>query len=99
MTASEMRMSDWSSDVCSSDLLSRYRNSCIYAETAPFARHCHRVAERVSLLPARLDDGGWGHLRSACHASYDGERDALARNMASAGRRIVSARKQSDHAR
>src|SRR3546814_4035853 len=31
-TAYEMRISDWSSDVCSSDLLGRHRHQCQYLE-------------------------------------------------------------------
>src|SRR3546814_3724286 len=31
-TAYEMRISDWSSDVCSSDLLDRNRTQCIFAD-------------------------------------------------------------------
>src|SRR3546814_5509992 len=52
-TAYEMRISDWSSDVCSSDLLARLVHALLR-----FARerlHAHRVAERIGqLAPHRL---------------------------------------------
>src|SRR3546814_2330137 len=42
-TAYEMRISDWSSDVCSSDL----------AVGGPAARHCHRQLDRRAASLAR----------------------------------------------
>src|SRR3546814_8261528 len=52
-TAYEMRISDWSSDVCSSDLLSfRYREG---AGDAPLGTALHRIAVRPARRAAPVD--------------------------------------------
>src|SRR3546814_4482169 len=51
-----MRISDWSSDVCSSDLAERLRGPGIYLHTGPFLSHIRTavpaVAEGIALLYA-----------------------------------------------
>src|SRR3546814_7455824 len=55
-TAYEMRISDWSSDVCSSDLLSRLQLCLAAAGAQPRRRRrrAHRAAADLSLPRARL---------------------------------------------
>src|SRR3546814_5023992 len=55
-TAYEMRISDWSSDVCSSDLAGRCHS---YAVIAPLARDDFLfvgMAQRIVVVPHQLDD-------------------------------------------
>src|SRR3546814_9105658 len=55
-TAYEMRISDWSSDVCSSDLLefgeSTQINTPVTFEFSDEQGHKHRVEKRLLILPA-----------------------------------------------
>src|SRR3546814_3423372 len=55
-TAYEMRISDWSSDVCSSDLLARLTTEVYLSDMVPamkpsdaYAKMAHREAERVDI--------------------------------------------------
>src|SRR3546814_2374402 len=71
-TAYEMRISDWSSDVCSSDLLARRAGD---ADDAAMAARARRDAERVQRGGAvgdadvRMVD--WGFADDACGARRD----------------------------
>src|SRR3546814_21008767 len=52
-TAYEMRISDWSSDVCSSDLASPTRNGPYLCGGGPFALRMIRCGRRFESLPSR----------------------------------------------
>src|SRR3546814_4257181 len=73
-TAYEMRISDWSSDVCSSDLCRRIARRAVCAE---LRRSAHRRGHRQSRLSAESTEG-WrttlGHdpPRPEVHRSGDG---------------------------
>src|SRR3546814_5647004 len=63
-TAYEMRISDWSSDVCSSDLLDRLGHRCL--------DHL-RVGARIA---ARYPDVGRDDVRELCHRNRRGGDEA-----------------------
>src|SRR3546814_6507765 len=73
-TAYEMRISDWSSDVCSSDLLrkamvrpSRY-SLCVSSLAAARLRGTGmRESEPAARIPDAIDPGGIAAIRSAAH--------------------------------
>src|SRR3546814_365737 len=56
-TAYEMRISDWSSDVCSSDLLDADRARSDHQQLRRHLRRHHRMAIGPDPLPVRLGEG------------------------------------------
>src|SRR3546814_11070089 len=89
-TAYEMRISDWSSDVCSSDLLAQAR-----IEQQPAARHGETVYRCDVSLPVRLQARGrrWPEGRRQRHGKITRRRKGrrLAPGERAADRRIALA--------
>src|SRR3546814_6608485 len=77
-----MRISDWSSDVCSSDLIGQMRAECgmkaspaivdAVGRARAHAPFLSLLLDREPALAAMLDEGGWPGLESA-RAEDDGQ--------------------------
>src|SRR3546814_5549291 len=74
-TAYEMRISDWSSDVCSSDLHRRYRGGMRQGVAARRRdlRACADLGAGIAFQNARQLTSGAAIHRSACKELVDGE--------------------------
>src|SRR3546814_20714653 len=70
-TAYEMRISDWSSDVCSSDLAAQHKRSADQGSQGLHGRPAYRPAGGQGFDPGgRPADGGQGDLRRSVPARY-----------------------------
>src|SRR3546814_4430992 len=82
-TAYEMRISDWSSDVCSSDLLQRFGQ--------PGGRHCQRAQRQPGepAMAAKKERGlpGSRHVRVSLKRRGEAPSEAKARRRGEAGER------------
>src|SRR3546814_2752995 len=73
MTAYEMRISDWSSDVCSSDLDAHHLELVQHRIDAEQARVAHQLPHRHHHLAEELDKGDQHLERLHCGAAHVGE--------------------------
>src|SRR3546814_3049737 len=68
-TAYEMRISDWSSDVCSSDLLDRIEADAVHPlddRQHHGRRHACRPQALMPVAQGRIDDADFGHALLDC---------------------------------
>src|SRR3546814_3198068 len=88
-TAYEMRISDWSSDVCSADLK---------ADIHVALHHVHRDVERVGLLAGEAQEIAGANLVLAPRAALGIERGAQELDVGDAGNldRILEAKERSE---
>src|SRR3546814_6031613 len=72
-TAYEMRISDWSSDVCSSDLLRRAAS----AQVDEARRALGQIDRKIAKLVSAITDGGPAKALTAAIQKLEAEQDAL----------------------
>src|SRR3546814_5996960 len=89
-TAYEMRISDWSSDVCSSDLRVEATDAAGVDALAGVADHQDRLAAGVRVLDAELDVGQVLGLPLQAAAVLDQFRSGLRTTVAGEGVRQVA---------
>src|SRR3546814_17640066 len=67
-----MRISDWSSDVCSSDLMHLFEACLVLYETGGDPRHLARAGEIFGLFRTRFFDEELGTLREFFGPAWEG---------------------------